>query len=149
MPDSVSRTYEWFKKSFPDVTDKTPAIQLGVMLEEVVEVLTALGLPHSELHLTSTDLMQGLYTDYLNHMLKEDKVRTEVLDGLCDVYVTSIGAGYTMGMDILGAIKEVNRSNWSKFDSNGEPVYNEYGKIAKSKHYSPPELEPYIRYDDV
>jgi predicted HAD superfamily Cof-like phosphohydrolase len=70
--------------------------------------------------------------------------RVELLDALCDQVVTAIGVAYMMGMDIEGALAEVNRSNWSKFKGGFVPVFNEHGKIAKCAEYTPPELSDYI-----
>lgn len=50
-----------------------------------------------------------------------------------------------MGMDWEGALKEVNRSNYSKFDNEGKPIFLANGKIAKSSNYTPPNfLLPYL-----
>jgi hypothetical protein len=42
-------------------------------------------------------------------------------------------------MDIVGALREVNRSNYSKF-VNGRAVFDENGKIKKGADYSKPDL---------
>ena len=65
------------------------------------------------------------------------------MDALCDQLVTICGVGYMLGFDMLGALAEVNRSNFSKFE-NGKPVFNEQGKIVKGKHYSKPDLKPFL-----
>lgn len=44
-----------------------------------------------------------------------------------------------LGMDIQGSLTEVNRSNWSK-SGNGQPVFDDNGKIKKGKDYYPPDL---------
>ena len=44
------------------------------------------------------------------------------------------------GMDIVGALDEVNRSNFSKF-VNGKPVFDENGKIKKGANYKEPDLK--------
>lgn len=49
-----------------------------------------------------------------------------------------------MGFDMVGALKEVNASNYSKFE-NGKPVFNEQGKIAKGKDYFKPNLTTYLK----
>jgi hypothetical protein len=38
-------------------------------------------------------------------------------------------------------VKQVNESNWSKFDYKGYPIFNENGKIAKGPTYKQPELD--------
>ena len=69
--------------------------------------------------------------------------RAELLDALCDQIVTATGIGTFFGMNVPGALSEVNRSNFSKF-VNGEPVFNENQKVMKGPGYTPPELSPFI-----
>jgi predicted HAD superfamily Cof-like phosphohydrolase len=70
--------------------------------------------------------------------------RKEFLDALCDQIVTATGSGAFLGMNMEGALSEVDQSNWSKFDENGNPIFDENGKISKSPAYRKPELEPFI-----
>lgn len=72
---------------------------------------------------------------------QEDRV--ELLDALADQIVTATGVGTFLGMNVPGALAEVNRSNYSKF-VDGEPVFNENKKVMKGKDYTPPDLTPYI-----
>jgi predicted HAD superfamily Cof-like phosphohydrolase len=67
----------------------------------------------------------------------------ELLDSLADQIVTAIGVAHMMGFDILGALQEVNRSNFSKFE-DGKAVFDENGKIRKGKDYTPPNLESFV-----
>jgi predicted HAD superfamily Cof-like phosphohydrolase len=69
--------------------------------------------------------------------------RKALLDSLCDQIVTAVGVAHMFGMDISGALSEVNRSNWSKF-VEGKPVFNEHGKIAKGPNYTPPDLARFV-----
>ena len=39
---------------------------------------------------------------------------------------------------------EIHRSNMSKLDSNGNPVFREDGKIIKGENYFPPNLKDLI-----
>jgi hypothetical protein len=66
--------------------------------------------------------------------------RKEMLDALADQIVTSVGVGHCANMKMTDAVDAVNRSNWSKYNENGEPVFNEHGKIAKGPNYKPPML---------
>lgn len=69
--------------------------------------------------------------------------RLAVLDSLADQIVTATGIGVFLGMNVPGALDEVNRSNYSKFE-NGEPVFNENKKVMKGKDYTPPDLSKFI-----
>ena len=40
--------------------------------------------------------------------------------------------------------KEVNRSNFSKLDKDGNAIYNEYGKVIKSELFTKPNLKEII-----
>lgn len=69
--------------------------------------------------------------------------RVAVLDSLADQIVTATGIGVFLGMNVPGALAEVNRSNYSKFE-DGEPIFNENKKVMKGKDYTPPDLTSYI-----
>ena len=71
------------------------------------------------------------------------KDRIGLLDSIADQIVTATGVGTFLGMNVPGALAEVNRSNYSKFE-DGEPVFNENKKVMKGKDYTPPDLKPYI-----
>jgi hypothetical protein len=75
-------------------------------------------------------------------MQLKDIDRKETLDGLCDTNVTAVGLAHLLAMDYRGALKEVDRSNWSKFE-DGVPVMKGL-KIGKGKDYTPPNLEDFI-----
>lgn len=86
--------------------------------------------------------------DHVGNLLKKDnniviKDSVELLDSLADQIVTATGVGTFLGMNVPGALSEVNRSNYSKFE-DGEPVFNENKKVMKGKDYTPPYLTPYI-----
>ena len=136
---------EWFKAAKPEPTVKDAGVQIGCHYEEVAEMADALW---DKEVLESAENAADNYKDtedcfiYFLEDLSE-RQRIQLLDAICDQIVTAVGVAYMMGMDIEGALAEVNRSNWSKFEG-GVPVFNEHGKIAKGVEYTPPELSDYI-----
>lgn len=136
---------EWFKAAKPEPTVKDAWVQIGCHYEEVAEMADALW---DKEVLESAENAANNYKDtedcfiYFLEDLSESQ-RIQLLDAICDQIVTAVGVAYMMGMDIEGALAEVNRSNWSKFEG-GVPVFNEQGKIAKGVQYTPPELSDYI-----
>lgn len=140
-------TLTWFAKARPDITDQDRASQLGVHLEEVVEMLDYLGgqgkaLPallaaRRHLHELAEKVKSG---EYVLNVLNDELF----LDSLCDQIVTATGVAHTHRFDIVGAMTEVNRSNFSKFDGDGNPIRNEHGKIMKGPLYSKADLLPYL-----
>lgn len=140
-------TLTWFAKARPDVSDQDRASQLGVHLEEVVEMLDALGAQGKALPALMTarrhlnDLAEKTKSgEYVLDVINEDLF----LDSLCDQNVTGAGVAYTHGFDFHGAMNEVNRSNFSKFDEAGKPIRNEHGKIMKGPLYRKADLSPYL-----
>ena len=136
---------EWFKAAKPNPSTADVCVQIGCHYEEVSEMSGVL-YDNVEHALKATALKyQMRYSKYVGALkeLSADE-RVELLDALCDQIVTAVGVAYMMGMDIEGALAEVNRSNWSKFKGGVVPVFNEHGKIVKGAEYTPPELSDYI-----
>ena len=136
---------EWFKAAKPKPTVKDAGVQIGCHYEEVAEMADALW--DGEVQESAENVANkykdadDLFTFFLGDLTECQRI--QLLDALCDQIVTAIGVAYMMGMDIEGALAEVNRSNWSKF-KGGVPVFNEQGKIVKGAQYTPPELSKYI-----
>ena len=136
---------EWFKAAKPNPSTADVCLQIGCHYEEVAEMNAVLNYDVEYMLEATAEEYQMYYSGYLGAVLEElsADARVELLDALCDQIVTAVGVAYMMGMDIEGALAEVNRSNWSKFEG-GVPVFNEHGKIAKGVEYTPPELSDYI-----
>ena len=135
---------EWFKAAKPNPSTADVCVQLGCHYEEVSE-MSAVLYDDVEYALADTAILYKIkHSEYIGVVEKlSADARVELLDALCDQVVTAVGVAYMMGMDIEGALAEVNRSNWSKF-KDGVPVFNEHGKIVKGVEYTPPELSDYI-----
>jgi len=69
-----------------------------------------------------------------------------IADALGDMLYVLLGTVITHGLqDKLPEIfAEIHRSNMSKLDENGAPIYREDGKIIKSAGYFKPNLKPIL-----
>lgn len=148
---SLQRTLEWFKTAKPNPTLADKFTQLGCHMEEVNEMYDTLTdensddllqfseeLKNVKLHLESTKGAEEHFTTIADNI-----DRQQLLDDLTDQIVTAVGVAYFFGLDIVGALDEVNRSNFSKFE-DGKVLLNEQGKIMKGKDYTPPDLTPFV-----
>jgi len=139
-------TKTWFEKARPYKTIPNFTVQLGVHYEEVQEMTSALqgNDPTTQAALNATVAVLKAFSEHLK--ANPGCVRVydplEMLDGLCDQIVTAVGVAHTLDYDIVGAMTEVNRSNFSKFGRDGYPIYNEQGKVLKGPDYSEPDLAP-------
>ena len=146
MSDIITKTKEWFEIAVPNPTSKNINTQIGCHLEEVAEMLNAITSKNLERASQIEALRAAI--DHVGNLLKKDnniviKDSVELLDALADQIVTATGVGTFLGMNVPGALAEVNRSNYSKFE-DGEPIFNENKKVMKGKDYTPPDLKPYI-----
>jgi len=75
----------------------------------------------------------------------ENKDIVEVADALTDILYVTYGAGHSFGINLDDCFSEVQRSNMSKLDENGKPVFNDSGKVLKGPNYFKPDLKKYIK----
>lgn len=69
-----------------------------------------------------------------------------IADALADITYVVYGTALTYGIDLDQVLGEVHRSNMSKLDHNGRPIIRADGKVLKSEHYSPPNVEAVLRH---
>lgn len=72
------------------------------------------------------------------------EVRKDLIDSYMDQLVTVIGSAYTQHYDVLGAAAEVDSSNWSKFDEDGNPIFDENKKVKKGPNYRKAVLDSFV-----
>lgn len=138
--NQITEVLEWFNLAVPSPNERNFWIQAGCDAEECAEALEALGLEEEARLLDNVAYDMKISPELFT---LEEVDRTALLDAICDRIVTGIGMAHMLGMDIQGALAEVNRSNWSKF-VGGKPVFDENGKIKKGPGYSAPELGRFI-----
>lgn len=85
-------------------------------------------------------LMREELQELLYSIVNEDMVG--IVDGLCDLLYVVYGTAHEFGLGPLlkEAFAEVHRSNMSKLDENGKPIYREDGKVLKGPNFTPPNL---------
>ncbi|MCX7744379.1 MAG: nucleoside triphosphate pyrophosphohydrolase family protein [Flavobacteriales bacterium] len=86
-------------------------------------------------------LMREENEEYLEAAQKGDLV--EIADALGDQLYILLGTILRHGLqDKIEAIfDEIHRSNMSKLDENGQPIYREDGKVMKSSLYFKPDIK--------
>ena len=100
----------------------------------------------------SSDKINKLRIDLIKEELEElqeamkNNDLLEVADALTDILYVTYGAGHAFGIDLDKCFDEVQNSNMSKLDENGEPIYNESGKVMKGPNYFKPNLSQFINW---
>lgn len=87
------------------------------------------------------DLMAEENEEYLEAAQNNDIV--EVADALGDMLYILCGTILEHGMQhkIEAVFNEIQRSNMSKLDQDGKPIYREDGKVMKGPNYFKPNIE--------
>ena len=98
----------------------------------------------------SSDKINKLRIDLIKEELNElqeamkNNDLLEVADALTDILYVTYGAGHAFGIDLDKCFDEVQNSNMSKLGKNGEPIYNESGKVMKGPNYFKPDLSKFV-----
>lgn len=87
------------------------------------------------------NLMKEENEEYLEACKNGDLI--EIADALGDMLYILCGTILTHGLQykIEEVFEEIHRSNMSKLDDNGQPIYREDGKVMKSERYFKPDIK--------
>ena len=96
-------------------------------------------LPENEIELRF-NLMKEENEEYLEAAKNGDIV--EIADALGDMLNILCGTINAHGLQekMASVFEEIQRSNMSKLDDNGQPIYREDGKVMKSSNYFKPDI---------
>jgi len=92
-------------------------------------------------YLLRAGLQQEELTEYVEACLKEDIVG--IADALGDQLYILCGTMIEHGLQdkMEDIFDEIHKSNMSKLDINGKPIYREDGKVLKGENYFRPDLK--------
>lgn len=74
---------------------------------------------------------------------EKKRVKARLTKELVDLLYVTLGAGVALGLPIVEAFDEVQRSNMSKLE-DGKPLKREDGKVLKGKDYSEANIEQFF-----
>lgn len=111
----VENFHKAFNLPINEVNDKVRELRCKLIAEEAKEVIEAIN------------------KEPIENIAKE----------LCDLLYVTFGAIVEYGLQdkIEECFAEVQRSNMSKLDENGKPIYREDGKVIKSNLYSSADIK--------
>ncbi|MBP7408676.1 MAG: nucleoside triphosphate pyrophosphohydrolase family protein [Flavobacteriales bacterium] len=127
----------------------TKALTLAEATEHVRTFHDAFGIPNADSPtgaigdrdaLLRYKLIREENEEYLDAAMKGDLV--EVADALGDILYILCGTMLKHGLEhkMDEVFREIQRSNMSKLDADGRPIYREDGKVMKSALYFKPDI---------
>ena len=72
------------------------------------------------------------------------EARTDCLKELADLVYVCYQYAANQGWDLDEALHRVHKSNMSKLDEDGNPIFRKDGKVLKGPNYAPPNLEDLV-----
>ena len=95
-----------------------------------------------------TSLRYDLIKEELNELKEaiDKKDLIEIADALTDILYVTYGAGHAFGINLDKCFEEVQNSNMSKLGLNGEPIYNDKGKVMKGPNYFKPNFTKFLTW---
>lgn len=150
MSKTVFQQVKEFHEAFGHPVVQAPAVppvdrsklRLNIIIEEVKELVEAhvAGAHATNLNRVVDMLNHShkLINAALDHEFNVDLVATA--DALGDINYVVAGAGHEYGiqLDVVG--DEIHASNMTKLGEDGEPIYNEDGKVMKGPNYRKPDI---------
>ena len=85
------------------------------------------------------EFKEFIESDY-NMAMMDIQSRADCLKELADLVYVAAQYAENMDWDLEQALRRVHKSNMSKLDDDGKPIYREDGKVLKGPNYHPPVL---------
>ena len=109
------------------------------LLQQAQEFRSAYSIPTGKKQsLTQKSLIDEEWSEF--HEAFHFKDENEKLKELCDLVYVCYQFAANESWDLDEAMDRVHKSNMSKLDENGQPIYREDGKVLKGPNYKPPNL---------
>lgn len=100
-------------------------------------------LPDHDIRNLRVELLKEEFQEYLDGEKSNDII--EISDALADMIYIIYGTAISYGIPLDEVFQEVQRSNMSKLDENGNAIKREDGKILKGPYYTPPDIRTIIQ----
>ncbi len=119
----------------------------GSNFHAVLEFHKAFGLPISGTPTLLNGSRQSLRLELIEEELGEYKQAVsnrdivEIADALGDLLYVVYGAAAEHGLPIDHIVDEIHRSNMTKLDEDGNPIYRSDGKVLKGPNFELPKLK--------
>jgi len=109
------------------------------LLDQAKEFRESYSIPNSQNgKLTQKSLIDEEWSEF--HEAFHLKDEHEQLKELCDLVYVCYQFAVNEGWDLDEAMDRIHKSNMSKLDEDGQPIYRADGKVLKGPNYKPPNL---------
>ncbi len=126
---------------YPDTTHQT---RLSSQAQEFREAYRIVNTKSAATRIRQKNLIIEEFKEFLeaDGMLFRDNpdIHADCLKELADLVYVCYQYAANLEWDLDKALDLVHKSNMSKLDEDGKPIYRDDGKVLKGPHYKPPNL---------
>ena len=132
-------------KIYPDTTSQTRLSRQAKEFREAYKVSNSNSRPaRSKQHnLIVEEFKEFLQAEGMLY-LSSNEHKENALKELADLVYVCYQYAANMQWNLDEAMDRVHKSNMSKLDEYGKPIYREDGKVLKGPNYKPPNLEDLV-----
>lgn len=137
---------KWLYDKFQEFSEKNDLFYK--QLEQVKEFHEAFNLLETQSYKNHPEIWKLRYKIGLEELDEyklacENKDNVEIADALGDQLYIILGSIISHGLEdkIEAIFDEIHKSNMSKLDKNGKPLYREDGKVKKSELFKQPNIK--------
>lgn len=125
----------------PNVDRDRIHMRLALIAEEFAELIGAAYGPNAR-EITEAAFIEARESD--------DSTRdtVEVADALGDLIYVIYGMALEMGIPLADVLREIQASNLSKLDADGNPIYRQDGKVMKGPNFFSPNIKKVLGFED-
>ncbi|MDO5746774.1 MAG: GNAT family N-acetyltransferase [Actinomycetaceae bacterium] len=117
----------------PTVDYERVHMRMSLIFEEVTELTAAMYGPKAATIIQSA-IAKAIEADEYERDL------IETADALADLVYVIYGMCLESGINLPAVLEQVQASNMSKLDENGQPIYREDGKVLKGRNFFEPKI---------
>ena len=129
----------------------TPDIHMTFLTEQAKEFRSTYRIGNS-IAREARSRQKGLIVEEFKEFLEADGMmfrtgpepKANCLKELADLVYVCYQYAANQRWDLDEALDRVHKSNMSKLDTNGQPIFREDGKVLKGPNYAPPNLEDLV-----
>ena len=129
----------------------TPDIHMTFLTQQAKEFRSTYRIGNS-ISRESRSRQMNLITEEFKELLQADGMlfrtgtepKADFLKELADLVYVCYQYAANQGWDLDEALDRVHKSNMSKLDANGQPIFREDGKVLKGPNYAPPDLKDLV-----
>ena len=129
----------------------TPDIHMTFLTQQAKEFRSTYRIGNS-ISRESRSRQMNLITEEFKELLQADGMlfrtgtepKADCLKELADLVYVCYQYAANQGWDLDEALDRVHKSNMSKLDEDGKPIFRKDGKVLKGPNYAPPNLEDLV-----